>query len=102
MAVSGVMAISKATLVAGSGAIGAQRGNDTWGANYVFNPEGLQNDIYQIAETVKTGGIVASGTQSIGSASTPIAVSGLYMVAQGGSVMRLVITADGLVSGVAA
>jgi hypothetical protein len=102
MSVSGTMAISKATLVTGSGAIGTQRGNDTWGANYVFSAEGLQNDIYQISETVKTGGIVASGTQYIGSASTPIAVSGIYMNGPAGVPYRLVILANGLVSGVAA
>lgn len=100
--VTGTMAISKATLVAGSGAIGAQRGNDTWGANYVFSAGGLQNDIYQIAETVKTGSIVSSGTQFIGSAATPVAVSGIFMNGPAGVPYRLVILSNGLVSGVAA
>ena len=58
MAVSGTMAITNATLVAGSGSIAAQRGNATWGANYVFNKEEYaiigerRKNMYQLGDEV--------------------------------------------------
>lgn len=51
MAVSGTMKVSIATMLAGSGDIGIQRGNDNWGANWLYNPDGAQNDILTIAES---------------------------------------------------
>lgn len=53
MAVSGTMAIDRTTLWAGSGAIAAQRGPQTWGANYVFHRDGIQEDILVISEEFK-------------------------------------------------
>lgn len=110
--VSGTMALTKATLISGSGAITAQRGTQTWGANYTFNPSGLQNDILQIGEAFRTVNtnvtltgdltFTASGSTKVGSAAAPIAVSGIYMNNVSGVPMRLVIYANGLVSGVAA
>lgn len=104
------MAITKTTLVSGSGAIGAQRGTQTWGANYTFSPSGLQNDIFQVAEALKDNAAslgtalvpTASGTYTIGTKALPLAVSGIVMLNQAGVAMKLVITAGGLVSGVAA
>lgn len=106
MAVSGAMAITKATLVAGSAAITAQRGSQTWGANYVFSPSGLQNDIGLMSDVfvdVHTNLTpIASGTYTIGTASSPLAPSGIVMVNAAGVPMKLVILANGTVSGVAA
>ena len=110
MAVSGTMAISLATLKGGASAVNAQRGQNTWGANYVFASGGAQNDIGVLAdlalevETAKTAGptIVGSGVAVIGSAATPIATSGLYINAVDGTSMQLVVYANGLVSGVVA
>jgi hypothetical protein len=103
--VSGTMAITKATLVAGSGAIGAQRGNETWGANYTFSPSGLQNDIYQVAEVLKDNASslvpATSGTYTIGTSDAPVAASGIIMNGAGNVPFYLVINADGSVSGVA-
>lgn len=159
--VSGTMALTRTTLMAGSGAVSAQRGTQNWGANWVFSASGAQNDLLVIAdafEKLSTSGayatdadlaavsgaitilgafisgtftspnivggtqlqpaitsgsflscqlgsdlrMVSSGVQKIGSAAYPIAVSGIYMNNQAGAPMRLVITAGGLVSGVAA
>lgn len=100
--VSGTMALTGATFSEGSAAIVTQRGSDTWGANYVFNPDGLQNDIQVVADNLSQGGIVASGTQYVGSADTPVASSGLFINADDGTSMRLVVYANGLVSGVLA
>lgn len=115
--VSGTMALTVATLKSGSAAVKAQRGTQTWGANYIFSPSGVQNDIAVIADafvSVKTSGtfiaptisgnisLSTSGTTAIGTANLPLAVSGLVMLNQAGLPMKLVITAGGLVSGIAA
>jgi hypothetical protein len=50
MAVSGTMFVTRATFWQGSSAILTQRGSDTWGANYLYNSDGLQNDILMIAD----------------------------------------------------
>ena len=106
MAVSGTMALSITTLNLGGDAISAQRGTQTWGANYVFSPSGLQNDIHIIADSLSGvyGNFIplTSGTATIGTANFPLAVSGIVMLNQAGAPMKLVITAGGLVSGVAA
>jgi len=135
LAVSGTMGITNAVLRAGRSGIEAQRGTDTWGANYVFNASGIQEDLLVIADefqSLSTSGayatdaevaavsgaitisggltnptitgdlaIVASGTQYIGAAATPLSASGIFMNASDGTVMQLVLYSDGLVSGVA-
>jgi hypothetical protein len=115
--VSGTMALTVATLTSGSSAVKAQRGTQTWGANYTFSPSGLQNDIAVIADALAatgtsgtftapifTGDVTfsASGSSAVGSAAAPIAVSGIYMNGPAGVPYRLVILPGGLVSGVAA
>lgn len=158
--VSGIMAITRATLMAGSGAVSAQRGTEAWGANWVFNKSGAQQDLLIIADAFQklstsgayatdaellavsgaittlgtflsgtftspiiTGGtqmqpaitsgsflscqlgsdlrMVSSGVQKIGSNAYPLAVSGIYMNNVAGVPMRLVILANGSVSGIA-
>lgn len=157
MAVSGTLKLDRATFFAGSGAVASQRGDDNWGANYVFAHDGLQNDIYVVAEEFKnlstsgafatdaellavsgalnsklssvSGAIttngtflqaaitsgsfidsqiagaglrcVSSGIQVIGQQGYPLAASGIFMNGPGNVPYRIVITADGLVSGVA-
>lgn len=107
MAVSETMAVSKAALLtSGAAGISAQRGTQTWGANYTFSPSGLQNDVLNLADIVKDNATAlvpnASGTYVIGTKALPVAASGLIMLNQGGTAMRLIITAGGLVSGVLA
>lgn len=80
MSVSGTMALSAATLFAGSAAITAQRGTDTWGANYVFNASGIQNDILVIAEQFKnlsTSGAFATDAE-LAAVSGSITTSGRF------------------------
>lgn len=122
MAVSGLMEVSLSTMKGGKPGISGQRGTEVWGANYLYSPSGLQNDIYTISNVFSgliTGGALSSpvlttptvvtsitpsvsGALTIGSVAKPMAVSGIYMKASDGSTMRLVIMAGGLVSGVAA
>lgn len=106
MAVSGTMALSKATLVAGSVNITVQRGTDTWGANYAFNPNGLQNDIKVIADALSGlyNGFtpLSSGSYTLGTLNVPLQASGIVMNNNAGVPMKLIITAGGLVSGVVA
>jgi hypothetical protein len=91
--VSGTMAITRATLMSGSGAIGAQRGNQNWGANWVYNPQGAQNDILVIADTFEkfstsgayatdaevaavSGAITTSGTLTAARLTSPVITGG--------------------------
>lgn len=103
--VSGTMALSKTTLVTGAEAVKAQRGTQTWGANYVFNSNGLQNDINVISDALSGvyNGFVpqTSGTYTMGSADMPLKASGIIMNNAAGVPMRLIITDGGLVSGIA-
>jgi len=102
--VSGAMAVTKATLVAGSVGVKAQRGTETWGANYVFSPSGIQNDVAVIADALS--GVyngftpLTSGTYTMGTASAPLKASGIIMNNNAGVPMRLIITSGGLVSGI--
>lgn len=106
MAVSGLMEITKDTLVSGSAQVTAQRGDQTWGANYVFNQKGVQNDVLVIADALSglyTSLVpVTSGTYTIGASGAPLRASGIFMNNNAGVPMKLIITAGGLVSGVPA
>ena len=100
------MALSKATIESGSAAIKAQRGTATWGANYTFNSSGLQNDLYGLSDSIaeaKASGVTfsASGAVSIGTATNPVAASGIVMNGAGNVPFALYVLADGTVSGVA-
>lgn len=64
--VSGTMEITRATLMAGTAAINTQRGTDAWGANWVFNPSGAQNDVLVIADAfqkLSTSGAYATDAE---------------------------------------
>ena len=112
MSVSGTMALSQATFIGGNAGIKAQRGTATWGANYVFNPSGLQNDIYVMSDYLATVDAAAfstgitpdvSGSYYVGTDAYPLAASGAVFEAADTNVpMKLVIYANGLVSGVPA
>ena len=103
MAVSGTMALSAATFSAGSAAITTQRGTQTWGANYVFNPSGLQNDILVMSDLQASGSFTggASGTMSVGTKAAPLVASGIVMNALGGAPYAIVISVSGTLSAVA-
>jgi hypothetical protein len=60
MAVSGTMGINRSTLLAGSGQLELQRGTATWGANWIYNRQGLQGDILVISQTL--AGLSTSGS----------------------------------------
>lgn len=115
--VSGTMALTVSKLKSGSAAVKAQRGTQTWGANYTFSASGLQNDIAVIADAFATTGtsgtfisptvsgaitLAASGTTTIGTGNNPIAASGIVMLGAGNVPFKLVVYANGAVSGVAA
>lgn len=87
------MAVDAATMKAGSDAIKAQRGTQTWGANYVFNGNGLQNDIYTLSDIVAEGG----------SETTPIDASGLFITSsdEPETVMQITVLADGTITATA-
>ena len=127
---SGGLSLDSAAMLSGAAFLDTVRGDTTWGANYVFNSGGIQGDIRLISDelnSISDGGTmtdtsITSGlfdacmvssnpftprssgdaTETLGSASKPFAASGLIMNADDGSgPMRLVIYANGLVSGVA-
>ena len=79
--VSGTMAITRTTLYEGKSAIEAQRGTQAWGANWVFNPSGSQNDLLVIAEEFKnlsTSGAFATDAEVLAaSGAAVINASGL-------------------------
>lgn len=110
--VSGTMAITRATLWAGSGAISAQRGLEAWGANWVFNKNGSQNDLLVIAEEFKnlsTSGAyatdaevaAASGAAVITASGGAVAVATSLISAASGAATALSIANIAAASGAA-
>ena len=101
------MGLSVATLVGGRTGISGQRGSEVWGANYMYAPSWLQNDIYAISDALKaivvsgTASLATSGTAVIGSASSPIVASGIFMNGPGNVPYRLYVAENGAISGVA-
>jgi len=93
--VSGTMRIEADTVLAGSGAIATQRGDANWGANWLYNHEGLQNDVYVISEVFKnfsTSGAYATDAEVAAASGAATALAIVNIAAASGAV---VITASG-------
>lgn len=101
MAVSGTMAMDRDLLWSGSGAIGTQRGDDIWGANWIYHRDGLQNDILVIAEEYKnlsTSGAYATDSEVYNASGTILVeAGGLCYVASGAAVTTAGVNAGALI-----
>lgn len=97
MSVSGTMAVSQATMLGGRSGINAQRGTKTWGANYIYNSGGIQEDILTVSDVLanlsSSGGyatdaevLAASGAAVITASGGAVTVSAAAILAASGAI----------------